>query len=251
MHELAFVIVFHPKRLDNLHQTLFFLIRNHGDIVPRSHLVLVCQNESEEFYEGASFGKYTHINTNVDQMMLPRFTNTGVDAAEAEKIVVLESDRILPPGYFQAVADQLKPGLQITTKTTLKLTEPVTHKQIIDNQFKYTEDGRSPENKIGMRNMWSGNTAFMKSDFLKCGGMDTEYIGYGWADNDMTYTMESNGVESIFRDEIELHLWHPPFTYGKGDHSQMFIANGLRFCKKWNIPVPMWLNVRNSKKLWM
>lgn len=235
----SFIITFHSARLDNLLQTLRFLERNHS-LTAHCQLVLVCQDKCEPLE--TFFARYDHFNLETEQMNLPKLTNFGVQQTISEKIVVLESDRILPYNYFTDIFEQLKPGLQITTKKMLKLTAPASDEQINNNDFSYKEEIRSEESQIGMRNVWSGNTAFMKADFIKAGQMDEEYKGYGWADNDMTERM-SEIVCSIFRPEIELHLWHPPLTYGDGDQKRMFLENGLKFCRKWNKPLPNWFRM--------
>ena len=144
--------------------------------------------------------------------------------------------------------DQLEEGIQITTKNMIKFSRALTDEEIATGQWKlpwnqnasYKEEHRSDTNEVGRRNMWSGNTAFMKSDFEKAGRMDESYKGYGWADSDMTYAMETAGVKSVYRDELEFHLWHPSATYGEGDQKKMFIDNGVRFCKKWDKEQPAW-----------
>lgn len=234
----SFIIGFHTKRLDNLQQTLRFLEKDHLETISQCELILVCQDHMESF--SSKFKKHQHVNLNLPHMQLPFVTNLGVSYSECSKLIILESDRILPANYFASVIDQLKEGIQITTKNMLKLTKPATDENITSNVFESKEEHRSKSNQIGMRNVWSGNTALMREDFEKAGKMDLNYHGYGWADSDMTWAMESIGVQSIFRDELELHLWHEPMTYGSGDQKKMFIDNGLRFCKKWNQPLPTW-----------
>lgn len=253
----SFVIGFHTARIDNLLQTLRFLLADHKDVFIDSYLSLVCQDDcdklpSSQLEELESLREQSYrsciTNLNLPCMQLPYVTNLGMDDAETEKVVILESDRILPAGYFAAVLDELKPGVQITCRNMKKLTKPATDEEIRAGTFEYIDEHRSEKNEIGMRNMWSGNTALCKSDFLKAGRMDEAYHGYGWADSDMTSAMESVGVQSVFRDELELHLWHPPATYGDGDQKQMFIDNGLRYCKKWNKELPGFLRADIAKK---
>ena len=234
----SFVIIFHTARMDNLLQTLRALGRDHRDVISNSQLVLVCQDYCDEINN--HFGDYAHYNLEVECMQLPHLTNFGVERAKASKIIILESDRLLPAGYFKAVLDQLKDGIQITTRNMLKLTRPATDEEIINRTFDFKDEHRSDTAAIGMRNMWSGNTAITKADYMRVGKMDEEYHGYVWADTDMCRNTTAHGIESVFRDEIELHLWHPPATYGEGDQKWMFLKNGLRFCQKWNEPQPQW-----------
>jgi len=235
----SFIIGFHSARLDNLQQTLRFLSHNHGDFIHECQLVLVCQDECEPVFN--DFGKYDHFNLNLDRMHLPHVTNFGVSRATADKLFILESDRILPAGYFEDVYNKLWYGKQITTTNMLKLARESTDEEIVRGKFDYTEEHRTDSGQLGMRNMWSGNTAIMRQDFIKVGTMDETYKGYGWADCDMTLAVEAAGIQSIFRPEIELHLWHPSMTYGDGDQKKMFIDNGLYFCKKWKQPLPDFL----------
>jgi hypothetical protein len=179
-------------------------------------------------------------------MHLPFVTNFGVERATSDKLIILESDRILPTGYFAAVIDQLEEGIQISTKMMNRPTQALSDEEI-EGEYEFDEERRSEEVVPGERNMWSGNTALMKSDYYKAGKMDEFYKGYGWADCDMTLTMEAAGIKSIYRDEIEIHLWHEAMTYGDGDQKRMFVENGLHFCKKWDRSLPVWFREDVSK----
>lgn len=235
----SFIIGFHSARLDNLQQTLRFLDHDHNDFIRECQLVLICQDGCNPIFN--KFEKYDHFNMKLDCMHLPHLTNMGVEAAICDKLIILESDRILPAEYFASVIDQLEEGKQITTKNMLKLSQKTTDEEIIKDKFDYTEEHRTDTEQLGMRNMWSGNTAIMRQDFIKAGMMDEHYKGYGWADCDMTLAVKTAGIKSVFRPEIELHLWHPFMTYGDGDQKQMYIDNGLYFCKKWKKPLPNFL----------
>lgn len=247
--KISFVTCFHASRFDNLLQTLKFLIQNHKNVIKESEVVTICQNSVEFENNGLlvefkkltqSFQSQKHFNLELDEMKLAYMTNFGVSHASCQKVIVLESDRILPAGYFEQVFNELKPKLCITCRNMKKLTKPATDEEIGSNTFQYNNEHRSEENQIGTRNMWSGNTAFWRDDFFEADMMDEGYIGYGWADSDMTNKMNEIGVKNIFRDEIELHLWHEPLTYGKTDQKALFIQNGIRYCRKWNIEYPDW-----------
>lgn len=242
----SFIIAFASPRLDNLRQTLRFLQRYHATIIGHCELITVCQDICD-LEPVVGFGEHRHYNLEVECMQLPRLTNFGVDHCNGKKVIVLESDRILPPGYFAEIVGELRNGVQITTAMTWKLSRPYSDEEITNHQFEYNEDARTEANEIGKRNMWSGNTAFMKADFENAGKMDEGYRGYGWADSDMTNTMVMAGIKSVFRPEIELHLWHPGFTYGQGDQEKMFVDNGVRYCRKWNVPIPEFLRAGIAK----
>jgi hypothetical protein len=182
-------------------------------------------------------------------MHLPYVTNIGVDAASAEKIVILESDRILPPGYYTDIFKELVPGKIITTDGMVKLEEPVEDSVIDDivlhsNDImcKHHPESRTTSNQLGMRNAFSGNTSITKTDYLRVGKMDETYKGYGWADSDMTNTVTQAGIQIDYKRWYrEIHLYHPQLTYAEVDQSQMFTDNGIYFCKKWGVEQPQWL----------
>lgn len=233
----SFIIYFHTKRLDNLLQTLRFLEINHLDTIKQSELVLICQDSCNSIDNG--FGEYQHHNMNLPLMHLPLFVNVGVKYAKYNKLVILESDRILPKGYFEEILQELKLGVMVTTKKMNKLTATATNEEIINGTYETYCDDRSEICQLGVKNMWSGNTACMKEDFELVGKMDEFYKGYGWADCDMTLTMEKAGIQSIYKEDYtELHLWHEGKTYGQGDQKQMYHNNCFYLCKKWNVPIP-------------
>ena len=195
-------------------------------------------NEFDKIRE--TFHRSSLINLSLKNMHLPFLTNIGIEDSENDKIIILESDRLLPKGYFASVLNELKEGVCITCKNMKKLAKTATDEEITNETFEFKDEWRSEDAQIGMRNMWSGNTAICKSDYYKAGKMDEAYIGYGWADTDMSNRMSEIGIKSIFRPEVELHLWHPLSTYGEGDQKQQFINNGVHFCKKWNAEYPEW-----------
>ncbi len=249
----SFILRFHSARRDNLEQTLRFMTLWHSEIVQQSELITVCQDKFDHEIDSSSWAAHKHFDMQIQEMHLPYVTNFGVDASECEKIVVMDSDRLLPAGYFSKVLALLSEGVQITTHKTKKLQIPHSDEQIINDDLNFKWDFRDmfcgwPDSKVNYhmtgegKNVWSGNTAFMKSDFIKAGKMDEKYIGYGYEDNDMTLGMQKIGVKSVYlEEEIELHLWHEPLTYGVRDQKKMYIDNGVRFCKKWGRLTPQYL----------
>lgn len=246
----SFVIGFHTARIDNLLQTLRFLVTDHASIVKHAELHAICQDDCESLPKEQfdqldtireAFHKSCITSLSLKQMRLPYVTNFGIKNAECDQIIVLESDRILPAGYFAEALSKLRDGVQITCLSMKKLKQPATDEDIRAGKFEYVDETRNQKNKLGMRNIWSGNTIFMRSDWERADRMDEAYKGYGWADSDMTRAMEVVGVQSVFLTSgTELHLWHPSATYGDGDQKKMFIDNGLYYCKKWEEPLPIW-----------
>lgn len=234
----SFIIGFHTARKDNLLQLLRFMDSWHQKTISNCELITVCQDKINFEIDSKNWKFHNHFNMNLQEMNLPLITNFAVKKSQCEKIIVLESDRILPKEYFESTIEELKKGIQITTLKMNKLIRPHEDSEIEENTLEFICDDRSESNELGCKNMWSGNTAFMKEDFFNCGMMDEDYIGYGWADNDMCMKMQKTGIKSIFKHDTEIHLWHPKQTYGVEDQKKMFLNNGIRFCKKWDKPFP-------------
>lgn len=244
MYRASFVIYYHTRRIDNLLQTLRFLTRWHQPVIEQSELILVCHDRCGPVE--SEFGRTRNFNLELPEMMLPRQCNFGIRQAESENIILLESDRLLPPGYFDAVLTDLKPKQVITTLRMIRPHRPYSDDDLIADQFERYDEWRSATNETLCRNLFSGNATFKAQDYWEAGGMDEAYVGYGWADHDTTNAMTKIGCQPVFRNEMEIHLWHEPMTYGSVDQKQLFINNGLRYCRKWNVDIPTLL--RNEMK---
>ncbi len=225
--------------MDNLLQTLRFLEKWQSDVVAESQLIIACQDSMDEVPN--NFKEYKQLNFNLGCMSISRITNFAIQEASCDKVVLMDGDRVPPPEYLGRTLDAAEKGLMITCKITHQLHAPVEDSEIESGAYEYTVDHRTTNNTLGMRPVWSGNVVFMKEDFLRAGQMDETYEGYGFEDHDISNTMESAGIKSVFEDEIELHLWHEKRTYGSDDQKQMFIDNGLYYCKKWDEEIPLWL----------
>lgn len=232
----SFVIPFPLARLDNVMQTLRFLEYYHLDVVEQAEIVLMCQDRCGKI--DTKFAKYQLHNMKCPYMEKCKLVNRGVAVSQSDVLVMLDSDRILPPGYFKDVIGSLKEGAVVTTKTIHHLSRPYGDQDIKDKKYQYVKDTRTTDNTALNRNLFAGNVVLTKADFLKAGGMDEEYVGYGFEDHDMTNRLLAAGIQPVWRDEIELHLHHEGQTYGIGDQKRMFIDNGLRYCRKWNLPIP-------------
>lgn len=246
MTNATFIIRFHSKRLFNLEQTLRIMNVWHEKTIANCSLITICQDKIESKIDSSKWQEHQHFDMLLTEMQLPKITNFGVDKSKTNKIVLLDDDRILPIGYFEECFSELKEGIQITPRKMHKLSKQHTDKEILDKNYEYREEYKSSE--IGCRTMWSGNVMFMKSDFMKVGGMDESFIGYGWEDTDLTMNTEKNGIKSVYKENhTELHLWHEPLTYGAADPDKLFISNGVKFCKKWNKPLPQIIREKMPK----
>lgn len=239
--QASFIIPFPIERIDNVTQTLRFLSHHHKELIQESEVLLMCQNRSG--YLESNFKE-----TQVHSMKLPcmqkgKLLNEGARLAKSEVLVFLDSDRILPKGYFAEVIGGLKKNSAVSTTNMRRLTRPASDEEILIDNYDFEPENRSIENKILMRNFFSGNIVMYKEDYLRVGGMDEFYIGYGFEDHDMTNILINQHINLIWRNDLELHLYHERLTYGEGHQKKMFLYNGVRYCKKWQIPIPGQLQV--------
>ncbi len=231
----SFVIRYHTRRLDNLLQTLKFLNLWHNSVIRQSEIILLCQDRCGNIK--TNFKETHNFNMELPEMMMSHQLNFGVNKAQSNIIILLDSDRILPQSYFENVLQQLQKKTMISCKKMVRITEMVSDTDIINNQFPYYEEHRTNNDSL-TRNIFSGNVAFYKEDFLEFGGADEGYIGYGWEDHDLTASMTATGVNSIFFNDTEIHLHHELFSYGSFDQKKLFVKNGIRYCRKWKKPYP-------------
>lgn len=232
----SFLMYFHSYRIDNVLQTLRFMERNHPEVVADSELILLCQDRIGKIPSG--FASTHTVSLNLPNMQKCKAINHGARMATADKLVLLDSDRILPSGYFRSVLFGLKLRTVVSTRITHKLREMAPDAHIIRDDFRYYINDRKPVDTPYALTVFSGNAALYTEDYWRAGGMNEDYIGYGFEDSDMSCRLKRAGVEAVLRDEVELHLYHRGDTYGEGDQKHMFLTNGLKFCRDWRVPIP-------------
>lgn len=227
---ISFVFYTCLERIDNLKQTLRLLDNNEPNLVGKE-IIVVFQNKGIKI-NGQIF------EMNLDSYQKPKMCNFGVKQSKHELIALMDSDRILPKNYFYENMLLIKKKQMITTTHFHNLKKDYTDDEIIQNKYEYKIEYRSKSDQLKMKNLFSGNTLFFKSDYFEMGGMDEQFIGYGYADTDMTKNAMSHGINSTFVDIPEIHLWHPKKVLYQGielnDFQIQSAINAMKFAKKWN-----------------
>jgi glycosyltransferase involved in cell wall biosynthesis len=239
----SFIIPTHSNRLDNLTQTLRNLQQRDQQVVENSELVIV----SEDYIppEQVGFKSVQIISLNCDLHNKSLQVNEGVRASKADNLVILDSDRVLPPNYFGTYLAELHDEI-ITTKYLFRMKHPVEDAQIGDPQLRVA-DHRTLTNQMFMKNAFSGNALLKKETFYKFGGFDEEYIGCGSQDSDATEAATRSDIPIRFIEAEEYHLYHPPAVLMGGEVFGMTAVwlygciNAIRFVRKWGVPAPPFL----------
>lgn len=230
---LSFVLYFHSSRIDNLRQTLRFLFSRERI---RKEVVLICNDETDEEFKGCRL-----INMGLRDYMKPVMCNLGVREAKGEVVALLDSDRILPEGYFAAALKALGRGDFLSCRRMLNLDAPYRDSDIFSDNFDYQEEFRSEGWELWQKNLFSGNTLFHRSDYLEAGGMDESFVGYGFADNDMTRNVLAKGFRARWYESTEIHLHHAREAMESGEvvgverRREIMHGNMCRFLRKWRM----------------
>jgi hypothetical protein len=233
---ISFVFYFSSKRLENLHQTLRFLKKREN--LCKNEVLLICNDEIKEKFD---LPNYKIINLKLESYHKPKMCNIGVYEASNELVALLDSDRILPHNYFENNAKKIQKKEFLSTTNLIKLIKNYTDDEIENNNFEHMTDEKSKRGTHLFKNLFSGNTLFFKKDYMESGGMDESFVGYGFADNDMSINIISKGYKSKWKSDIELHLHHDAeFVFEKKLISQEFEFKKIsrknleKLVDKWN-----------------
>jgi hypothetical protein len=190
--------------------------------------------------------------------------DAGVASARYEKVLYLDSDRLLPPSYLEEVVPKIKDGVFVFTTQHFLMTEEMSLEQckeaLVDETLLATTgklrfDPRFAEPVHGPgKNVMSGSTAFTKTTYWALGGVDPWYRGHGaYADTDFHFTARVGGCRFLDLEVPEIHFIHPK-RHGKKALGEMKLRrlgldNFIYYCLKWNLPMALAENVAHECNL--
>jgi predicted glycosyltransferase involved in capsule biosynthesis len=233
----SFIFLYHPNRLNNLTQVIRFLKNREKELL-EEEFIFVCQTN---FNLKQFFVNQKNLNLNLKNYHKSLMTNEGVKISKGKYVILLDSDRILPKNYFYNVLNIINEKKIITTEKILQLDRHYSDEEIESKKFTAERDDRSKSIEGRKKNLFAGNTVLSKATFLDLGGYDETFIGYGFADNDISKKATLSDLEVIWLDEEEIHLYHEKNIQwdGKIINQDVFkiitAINGIKYYRKWNL----------------
>ncbi len=168
--------------------------------------------------------------------------NAAARAAIGEQMVFLDVDCIPDPTLVADYAGHLDAIDALLMGEMLYLPAGTTDEGLDFARFaavgvKHSERAGPPETPLAectdYRCFWSLNFAMRRATFLRVGGFDERYVGYGGEDTDFGRVVAEAGVPLRWcRGARAYHQYHPHHM-PPVHHVDSVIANALRFEEKW------------------
>lgn len=263
---ISIFLMYSADRLPQLKTTMFCL--EHMDRYEECQKILVVDGETNIRPDGWDVIEVPRLRGKFNWSSMWR---AGVDASAHDKVLYLDSDRVLPTDYLARIDAELKDDVVLFCGSLFNFKEyqdpedvialrDVSLDEIRDGwdkykiMFDYDPRWLLPIDGPG-KGPCSGNTAFTKATFLKSGGVDPWFEGHGaYADTDFHKQLWEMGVKFVDMDVPEFHLKHPKM----GDENEeltmrdievLSLNNFIYHCKKWNLgykyprTIASWLNL--------
>jgi hypothetical protein len=187
-----------------------------------------------------------------------RMWDAGVFSAKFDKVIYLDSDRMLPKHYLQLAYDQIQEDLflftskhfAVVTAPTIAVCKKLLEASQIEpllmhpdyiGRFRYEVRHEQPFHGPG-KNVMSGSVAFSKKTYFRLGGVDQWYCGHGaFADSDFHMQASVGGCGFVDLGIPELHYPHKKLENGSALDDKalyrMSLDNFIYYCDKWQLPM--------------
>ncbi|MBD2110177.1 glycosyltransferase [Nodosilinea sp. FACHB-13] len=134
--------------------------------------------------------------------------NYGVQVAQGDTIVFVDSDVIMPPGSLQAHAQALADAYQ-----RLGDDRVFTAGRLV-NTSNFEQPTAEPVKVTDFSNAFfdTANLAIARHWLLTAGLFDTEFSQYGWEDLELGVRLKNLGVTMVKVPEAVGYHYHPPFS---------------------------------------
>lgn len=133
--------------------------------------------------------------------------NFGVQKAEGDTIIFIDSDLVVLDGFLQYHADALTKAYERGNERVFtygRVVNTCNFEQPTAEPFKVTDYSRAF--------FATGNVAIAKRWLLEAGLFDPQFTQYGWEDLELGVRLKNNGLSLIKCPEAVGYHWHPAFS---------------------------------------
>ena len=133
--------------------------------------------------------------------------NFGVQKAEGDTIIFIDSDLVVLEGFLQHHADALTKAYERGNERVFtygRVVNTCNFEQPTAEPFKVTDYSRAF--------FATGNVAIAKRWLLEAGLFDAQFTQYGWEDLELGVRLKNNGLSLIKCPEAVGYHWHPAFS---------------------------------------
>ena len=208
--------------------------------LPDELIVAVMQDESYHLPE--TLFPVRQIMMGTGSMALAAARNAAAHTATGERLIFLDVDCIPDRDLVADYADHLATLDTLLMGEVLYLPAGAVEDGIDFARFAqvgvlHSERAAPPETPLGdcsdYRCFWSLNFAMRRATYLRIGGFDERYVGYGGEDTDFGRIVAEAGVPIRWcrgaRAYHQHHAHHMPPVH----HIDSVVANAVRFRDKW------------------
>ncbi len=134
--------------------------------------------------------------------------NLGVDMAQGDTIIFIDSDLVVLDGFLQAHASALKAAQARTGHD-----RSFTYGRVV-NTANFDDPTSEPYKITDYSQAFfaTGNVAIAKHWLEKAGLFDTQFTLYGWEDLELGVRLKNLGLSLVKVPEAVGYHWHPPFS---------------------------------------
>ena len=133
--------------------------------------------------------------------------NFGVQKAQGNTIIFIDSDLVVLEGFLQHHTDALTKAYERGNERVFtygRVVNTCNFEQPTAEPFKVTDYSRAF--------FATGNVAIAKRWLLEAGLFDAQFTQYGWEDLELGVRLKNNGLSLIKCPEAVGYHWHPAFS---------------------------------------
>lgn len=241
--------MYSPDRRKAFEVMLAFLSKM--SLYNRCQRTLVVDGASDTIYEGWKNVEVPRID---GEFCWANMWDAGVATAKHDKIIYLDSDRLLPAGFLQQMNQSIEDDVFVFTSNHFQLLQDMLVEECVEliehieqrntvkmmGKVRFEPKFSNPVHGSG-KNVMSGCTGFTKKTYYRLNGVDPWYRGHGaFADTDLHFSAKLHKCKFIDLGVLEMHYHHSKLgNDGKAFDAvtlrQLSLDNFIYYCIKWKL----------------